>query len=193
MPTAIRAFIAIALPADIKTRIKNHQAPLKCDTGNSVKWVDPEIIHLTLKFLGDITDDQIIPVTNAMRESVASTHPFILRLQGIGAFPSLNRAQVVWAGINGNLDSLLALQNKLDANLVKLNFPPERRPFSPHLTLGRVRDTAALTERQKLSACLSSFKIESGTQFEVKSIDLVQSRLLPAGPLYTRLQSVEFL
>lgn len=192
MPSTIRAFIALALPAEIKSILKTYQTPLKRGAGNSVKWVNPEIIHLTLKFLGNISDYQVEPITAAMQTATAGTHPFILRLQGVGAFPNMNRVQVIWAGLNGNLDVLLNLQKSLDANLANLNFPPERRPFSPHLTLGRVRESANLADIQNISKNLAALKIETGQQFEVKSLDLMQSQLLPGGPLYARLKSIEF-
>lgn len=190
MPTQIRAFIAIALPVDIQTVLKIVQVQLQKSGQNTVKWVDPANIHLTLKFLGNIAAYQIEPVTAALQTAAKTTGPLHLGVQDTGAFPDLNRVQVIWAGLNGDLEKLTNLQKALDDNLKKLGFAPETRPFSPHLTIGRVRDTATAFEKQTLGKALSAVRIESGWGFSVETLKLMQSRLFPSGPVYSCLNSV---
>jgi RNA 2',3'-cyclic 3'-phosphodiesterase len=188
----IRAFIAIELPSEIKSILSNVQSQLKKVGSNTVKWVDPVNIHLTLKFLGDISTAQIDPVHSALQSAAQTAHPFRLAVQSAGAFPGLNRVQVIWIGLQGELETLTNLQRALDAQLSQLGFSPEKRPFSPHLTIGRVRETATLIERQNIAQSLSQLKLQTGVSFGVNSINLMQSRLLPAGPIYTCLKSVKF-
>jgi RNA 2',3'-cyclic 3'-phosphodiesterase len=187
----IRAFIAIELPPDVKTALKNIQTKLKQAGNQAVKWVEFANIHLTLKFLGNISSAQIELVTSAMQAAAQSSGPFRLQVQAPGAFPNLNRVQVIWIGLTGDLDHLAILQKSLDSNLAKLGFPPENKPFSPHLTLGRVRETATLADKQTIGKSISTFTIEPGMIFDVLSLNLMQSRLSSAGPTYTRLKSVE--
>jgi 2'-5' RNA ligase len=187
----IRAFIAIELPADIKAALKGLQIKLKQPAASSVKWVDPPNIHLTLKFLGNITPAQTGPVCTAMQSVAQSTRPFQLQVGAAGAFPDLKRVQVIWVGLAGEIDVLLVLQKNLDSHLAKLAFPPEIRPFSAHLTLGRVRETATLIEKQIIGNSISTAKMESSLAWPVKALNLMQSQLTPRGPIYTCLKSVE--
>ena len=186
----IRAFIAIEIPSDIKTALKDLQSRLKSGNPNSIKWVEPENIHLTLKFLGNIHASQIDPVTSAMQTSVSAVHPFSLQIQALGAFPNFGRPQVLWVGLNGDLNVLLNLQHVLDLNLSRFGFPADNRPFSAHLTLGRVRDTATLMEKQNVGKTLASDHFESNLGFEVQSLNLMQSQLSSSGPKHTCLNSV---
>jgi RNA 2',3'-cyclic 3'-phosphodiesterase len=191
MISQIRAFIAIELPPDIKTVLKGLQLKLKLPGSNAVKWVDPANIHLTLKFLGNITSTQIASVTATVRSAAHTAKPFQLQVQSMGAFPNLNRVQVIWVGLDGSIETLLNLQKALDVELAKQGFAPENRPFSPHLTLGRVRETATLIDKQNIGKAISAINVESGYRFNVQALNLMQSRLLPGGPVYTCLQSVE--
>jgi 2'-5' RNA ligase len=186
----IRAFIAIELPIEVKTALKQIQSALKKTGNNPVKWVDPANIHLTLKFLGNIETSQVPTITTVMESTANNTRPFPLQTQTPGAFPNINRVQVLWVGLGGDLDVLLNLQNTLDFNLSKLGYAPEKHPFSPHLTIGRVRETATLIEKQNLGRYVASARQEQSVTFSVQSMDLMQSQLLPSGPKYTCLKSV---
>jgi 2'-5' RNA ligase len=188
----IRAFIAIELPLDIKIALKSLQSNLRQPGSNAVKWVDPVNLHLTLKFLGDIAPAQITTVSSAMQTASQNTRPFRLQVHTAGAFPDLKRVQVIWIDLKGDLDILLNLQKNLDSALAKLGFAPETRLFSPHLTLGRVRDAVTPLEKQIIGNSISAASLESTLTFTVSSLNLMQSQLFPSGPVYTCLKSVCF-
>jgi RNA 2',3'-cyclic 3'-phosphodiesterase len=191
MPEYIRAFIAVELPVEIKNNLRECQARLQSSSGNQVKWVDPEIIHLTLKFMGNINVTDVNPVTTAMLDAAVQGHSFKLQIQNWGAFPNLNRVQVIWVGLGGDLAILLELQKNLENNLAKLGFVTEARPFAPHLTLGRVRDTASSIDKQNIGKAIAALKVESILTFPVISLNLMQSKLRPQGPEYTCLKLVK--
>jgi 2'-5' RNA ligase len=187
----IRTFIAIELPVEVKNDLKQLVTNLKNKEACPAKWVDSDAIHLTLKFLGNIGPDKIDLIKQIMRESAAATGPFHLQLGGLGAFPNLNRAQVVWVGITGDLDNLESLQQKLEQGLAGVGFTPERRPFTPHLTLARVRETATLSQRQLLGERISGQLWESSFKIGVDSYSLMRSQLSRSGAVYTQLASID--
>ncbi|GAI25354.1 unnamed protein product, partial [marine sediment metagenome] len=125
------------------------EAQLKLGEQPWVKWVDPYSIHLTLKFLGNIAVDRTGEVAKAMKEAVQGISPFHLEVKDLGVFPNLRRVQVAWVGISGEVDKLSQLQKYIESTLAPLGFAPESRPFTPHLTLARLRDRASLDERQR--------------------------------------------
>ncbi|HSW57655.1 MAG TPA: RNA 2',3'-cyclic phosphodiesterase [Dehalococcoidales bacterium] len=186
----IRAFIAIEIPAEIKIHLKVLQDQIKPAGIKSVKWVEPANLHLTLKFLGNISPSQIQPVITAMQSAVQFSHSFHLQIDSLGAFPDLNRVQVIWSGLKGELDTLLKLQKSLDDQLARVGFVAEKRPFSAHLTLGRMRENATLFDRQNLGKKIRSCNPGSSPLFKVSTLHLMQSQLLPSGPIYTPLESI---
>lgn len=186
----IRAFIAIELPDEIKSGLVHLQNSLKAGQDPIVKWVDLQGIHLTLKFLGNIASDLVPRVTEAMAEAAQGVGPFRLEIGGLGAFPNLHRPRVVWVGVHGDIEQLAALQQRIDHYLVLLDFPIEDRPFSPHLTLGRLRGRTAAGEQRKLGQLIASIKPEATPKFYINTVNLMQSRLTPRGAIYSRLASV---
>ena len=189
MTEQIRAFIAIELPAELRLALDQLQALLKSSRQSSVKWVDADSIHLTLKFLGNITSDSIAEITRAMEEAARVILPFNLEVKGLGAFPNLKRVQVVWVGIGGELDKLSQLQQRIESNLAPLGFTPESRAFKAHLTLGRIRNQASLNERQQLGELIGETKFESCT-IKIDAINLMKSQLTREGAIYSRISSV---
>ena len=185
----VRSFIAIELPDELKLELTQLEARLKLGKQPWVKWVDPYSIHLTLKFLGSIATDRIGEITRAMEAAARGIPPFHLEVKGLGVFPNLRRAQVAWVGIGGEVDKLSQLQQRIESNLVPLGFAPESRPFTPHLTLARVRDQASLDERQKFGQLIVSTRFEAGT-IEVDAVNLMRSQLTREGAIYSRISSV---
>ena len=185
----IRSFIAIELPAEVRLALGNLIAGLKSGQSSRVRWVAPDSIHLTLKFLGNITADRIEPITGAIREGAQGIDPFWLEVKGLGAFPNLRRVQVAWAGVSGETTKLNQLQKRIDLNLAGIGFMPEKRPFSAHLTLGRVRDQASPDERQRLGDLLASTTFDGGG-FTVSGINLMRSQLQRTGAVYSRINTV---
>lgn len=186
----IRSFIAVELPDELKRKLNQLETELRRGEPPRVKWVSPDSIHLTLKFLGNITSDTVAAVIRAMEKSALGITPFHLRAKEMGVFPNPKRVQVVWVGINGDVDKLRELQKRLDFNLAPLGFTPESRPFTPHLTLARLNNRAAPDERQRLGKLIASTKFENGS-IEVATISLMKSQLTRAGAIYSRIGLVK--
>ena len=129
---------------------------LRAQLPTGVRWVDPNGIHLTLKLLGNFVPDQAEDILEVMGRHAASVEPFSICLSGLGMFPNPKRPRVVWAGIEGELDSLQNIQAELEEATWGLGFAKEKRPFSPHLTLGRVREQVSDSERRRIGTVVSS-------------------------------------
>ena len=178
----MRTFIAIPLDEQAHNQLSALQSKLRRSDAD-VKWVDASNIHLTLKFLGEIDDTQAENVKLYLSE-IAKTHrPFTIHLQGIGAFPRIAYPRVVWAGIDEGAGECQELARATDEAMARLGFEKENRPFSPHLTLGRVRSPR---NRSRLIALLEKEKnFASRGKVSVEKIILFQSTLTPKGSIYT--------
>jgi RNA 2',3'-cyclic 3'-phosphodiesterase len=187
----IRSFIALELPHNIKDFLKRIEDGLKSGCPAVVKWVNPENIHLTLKFLGNIEVSKISAVTGVIDESTRAINPFNLRVSQIGVFPHLKNIQVIWIGLSGDIDTLFKLQRNIESNLLPLGFPVEKRPFTAHLTLARISDYATFDEKQKISKIISEFKPEFEISFPVNAVSFIKSQLNRTGAVYNRLSLVE--
>jgi len=186
----VRSFIAIELPDELKLGLAQLEAQLKMSKQPWVKWVDPYSIHLTLKFLGSIAADRISEITRAMEEAIQGISPFHLEVKDLGVFPNLRRVQVAWVGISGEVDKLSQLQQHLESNLARLGFAPESRPFTPHLTLARLRNQASLDERQSFGQLIATTRFEAAYTIKVDAISLIRSQLTREGAIYSRISSV---
>ena len=189
----IRSFIAIELPGELKLGLVQLQARLKVDNQPRIKWVNPNGMHLTLKFLGNIDPTMIDPITEAMTGAAQKIPPFTLDIQQLGVFPGLKRVQVIWVGLGGEVDKMKQLHQLLGANLARLGFTPEQRPFKPHLTLARVGNEALPDERQRLGELIADTRFETNQLIRVDSINLIRSQLTRGGASYSRLSSAELL
>lgn len=185
----IRSFIAIELPDELKSELVRLEARLKSGGQSGVKWVDPYGIHLTLKFLGSIAVDRVEGITRAMEEAARGISPFRLEVKELGVFPNFKRVQVAWVGISGEADKLVQLQKRIESNLAPLGFAPESRPFTPHLTLARLRNQASLEERQRFGQLIADTTFEAACPIEVDAISLIRSQLTREGAIYTRINS----
>jgi len=186
----IRSFIAIELPDDLRWELSRLQKKLKVDRPR-VKWVNPEGIHLTLKFLGDVDNAMIEPITQAMTQATQEIPPFNLDVQQLGAFPSLQRVQVVWVGLGGEVDKLAKLCQFLESNLTRLGFAAEQRPFTPHLTLARLSNEASPSERQRFGELIASTRLELSYSIKVDALSLMRSQLASTGAIYSRISLSE--
>lgn len=185
----IRLFIAIELPAEVKKVLSNIQISLQQHKLPWVKWVAVKNIHLTLKFLGSVSTTKIGSITKVIDDLSYKTNPFSLQLGNLGTFPNLKNPQVLWIGIKGEIKKLITIQQSLNGELAKLSFPPETRPYRPHLTLARLRNQATRMERQSLGDLLPDMAIETDCDMEVDSIYLMRSELTRSGPIYHELHS----
>ncbi len=186
---AIRSFIAIELPGEVKSSLAGIQSRLKSGSRAPAKWVDPAIMHLTLKFLGYVKGDDVGSIIKALEEACRGVSPFHLEMSGLGVFPNPRSVRVVWAGLTGDIEKLGLLQKRIDAALAPLGFKAEERPFTPHLTLARVREDARPEERQKLGELVDG-TVAPDLSFHVDAVHLMKSQLMRTGPVYTRLASV---
>jgi 2'-5' RNA ligase len=181
----VRAFIAVELPDAVKQGLEQLQQRLSVEPANGIKWVSPQGIHLTLKFLGWIAADRVDSIKSALAEVVKGFEPFEVGITGLGAFPNLRRINVVWCGLTGDLVRLEELQQSVEKHVSPLGYPTENRAFSPHLTLSRLRDDVSPAARQMLAAKISETKYQPGLAIPVDSLSLMQSTLLPTGAVYT--------
>ncbi len=188
----IRTFIAIELDESIKDELTKLQEQLKGKAPQgSVRWVRPGGIHLTLKFLGNVPADQIEEIARALQKSCQGFAPFSLSCGGLGCFPNLKRPRVVWVGIQEETGTLAQLHKAIEENVAPLGYPPEKRKFSPHLTLGRVQKRVGSGDRRRLGELVETLEIGTLGQMEVRSVNLMRSDLRPGGAVYTRLAEVK--
>jgi 2'-5' RNA ligase len=184
---SIRSFVAIELPDEVARGLALTITCLrKRLPGSDIRWVTPGNIHITLKFLGEVRVSQIDRVRDTLEAVCAGAAPLHLGIDKLGAFPSTRAPRIVWAGLQGDIEQLACLAGQVDLALEPLAFPRENRPFTPHLTVGRVRDHAADSTRNALTAALSSTPVNAGLMFEASAVSLMKSRLTPAGAMYSR-------
>ncbi len=186
----IRSFIAIELPEALKQELSKLQGRLQQPRQSWIKWVDPQSIHLTLKFFGNINMGKIPPITKAMEAAAQGIPPFHLEVSGLGAFPNLKRVQVVWVGMGGETEVLRHLQRNLESHLAPLGFVPEKREFSAHLTLARLRHQATPPEREQLGQLIGSTRFKTAHTIKVEAINLMKSQLTRDGAIYSIVSSV---
>ena len=186
----IRSFIAIELPDELKLALARLQEILRPGSEKWVKWVDPYGIHLTLKFLGNIGVDKISSITRAIEAAAQGIPPFHLEVSNLGAFPNLRQVQVVWVGVGGEIDRLRELQQHLDSHLVPLGFSAEKREFTAHLTLARLRNHAPPDERRRLGQLIAATRFENAHTVKVAAINLMKSQLTREGAIYSKISSV---
>ena len=187
----IRSFIAIELPEAVKTGLQQLQTELTLAQYTFVKCVSPEGIHLTLKFLGNISAQKVTDITGVMEQASQEVSPFQLQLTEVGAFPNMRRPRVLWVGIKGEVDKLVSWQQRIDNGLVPLGFAKEARPFTPHLTLARLRENCSPGDRLHFGEMFAKAHIEVNYNFTVSSLNLMKSQLFPTGAVYSRLAEVK--
>lgn len=179
----MRTFIAIEVSEEVRRGLGRVLEELK-KVDADVRWVRPESVHLTLKFLGEIDPGRVTEIQWALREVAGRYRPFSLVASGIGCFPRWESPRVVWVGLEGEVHKIVALQREVEEALVALGFPREDRAFKPHLTLGRVRTPKG---RQALVRKMREWEGEKIGEFWVQSLVEFESELSPSGARYTPL------
>jgi len=185
----LRAFIAIELSIPVCDAIQKQTTRLRQTLGNDfVRWVPTQNMHLTLKFLGD-TSTSHLDFLKQMLAREADSHPqFDLQLGGLGSFPTRRNPRLLWIGIHAPSD-LASLQRSVEAGASRLGYKTEERDFSPHLTIGRARQNASLSDLQKIRAALDAIQLGNIGTARVDSVHLFKSDLQPVGSIYTKLFS----
>ncbi len=180
----LRLFVALDPPEPVRRRIAAMQAELRRAAGrhaDEVRWVAPEDVHLTLQFLGAVPEERLEALRGALAAAAGEARPLALELKGAGGFPSARRPRVVWAGVGGEVVPLASLAAGLGRRLAPLGFPPEDRPLSPHLTLGRAREGRGAPG---LGGALAQVASLEGAPWRAEALVLYRSHLSPAGARY---------
>jgi 2'-5' RNA ligase len=183
-----RLFVALEPPDPVRRRLAAAAAELRRAAGRAeadVRWVAPGNLHLTLQFLGAVPEERVDAIEAALTGAAALARPLSLEVTGAGGFPSARRPRVVWLGLAGDVPTLAALVEELGRRLAPLGFPPETRPFSPHLTLGRARDPRGAPG---LGGALAARAGADGFPWRATEVALFESHLSPRGPRYEVIQ-----
>jgi RNA 2',3'-cyclic 3'-phosphodiesterase len=179
-----RLFVALEPPDAVRRRLAALAAELRRAAGRAadgVRWVAPENVHLTLQFLGAVPAERVAAVEAAVAAAAAGARPLTLEVKGAGGFPNARRPRVIWLGLGGDEAPLVALVADLGRRLAPLGFPPEARPFSPHLTMGRSREPRGAAG---LGGALAATAVATGVPWRATEVVIVESHLSPKGPRY---------
>lgn len=186
-----RTFIAIEFPEPLLTQVEKQRARLRGPIGDElVRWVPTQNMHLTLKFIGNAAKPHVDFLKQLVAQCAESHSQFDLQLGGSGSFPNSKRPRVLWAGIHAPAE-LAALQRSVEAGASRLGYEKESRAFSPHLTLGRVRQNISMDDLQKIRTTMDSTQIGTIGTARIDSVHLFQSELRSSGSIYTKLFSAK--
>lgn len=188
----IRSFIAISLPQKIKEQLENISQNLKGQfpcSNSKISWVKPKSIHLTLKFLGYINKSQVDSIVTKLDEIAQDTKAFNITIEGLGVFPNLSHPRVIWVGIKEGEKGICLLQRQVEAKMADLGFPMEKKEFSAHFTLGRVK---SVKSRSVISRAFHAIEDQYIGIMRVDHINLMKSTLLSQGAEYETLGNLLF-
>ena len=180
----IRAFLAIDPPEDILQAMSRLQEKLKREISGRISWTKPQGQHLTLKFFGDISTEDVKNICSAVQKRIVSESNLNLKVETLGVFPDPRRPRVIWCGVSCEAEKLTTLQKKLDSDFANIGFPSEERPFRAHLTLARIKDSRDLTG---MNEALTKYSAFAAGEFNCKELILFQSKFSPQGATYTKL------
>lgn len=183
----LRAFLAAELPPQLQDAIQTATASLRRTlAGDLVRWVPAQNIHLTLKFLGDVSPTSLELIQHMLQIEAGKHQPFDATVEGFGCYPNARRPRILWVGLQAPA-SLTSLYHDLNAAAARLGYPSEDRDFSPHLTIARVRQNATPTELQRIRVEAEHTQVGHLGTTRVEAIHLFKSELLPTGSVYTKL------
>lgn len=209
----MRAFLAVEFPTPTLRQISTIQQKLaqqlrEQQLDHCVRWTPARNVHLTLRFLGEIDETQCTALRQSMPAVVARYAPFSVRIDGVGCFPDMKRPTVIWCGLQGELHTLMQMQEAVASATQRVGIAPEQKRFKPHLTIGRTQRNATLPQLRSVGAVVAQFVAQGAAQFvaqgaaqgaanlrsvhagepaQVDRLILFQSELTPSGPIYTRL------
>lgn len=191
----LRTFVAVEIPAEIHDLMAAKQQEIRAVIGDAnkvMRWSRPESTHLTLQFLGDVPAAHIPALADAVRAGCADQPVIELTLARTSAFPGITRPRVLWMGLEGDTGRLVTLQTRIANNLIALGYRPDK-PFQPHITLARVRDTAQKLDLASISLALrlQENKPIDRVPFTAQHVSLIKSELKPGGSVYTELAGIE--
>lgn len=190
-PELWRTFIAIELPHPLRKKLAEVRYRLPVGPAKAIRWIPPDGIHLTLRFLGDIEPSRVPAIAERVAAAAAQTGRFWLELAGTGAFPPSGPPRVFWFGVAGELQRLNHLQGRIEGGLSTLGFERDRRPFHPHMTVGRISTSAHTRDAMDARAAFARVAVDPGQRFEARSVTFFRSHLLEAGARYEVLSNSE--
>ena len=188
----IRAFVAVELDAPLRQALAQAQATLRGQLQQAVgpdvriQWVEPESIHLTLKFLGAILEERVSDIRAALARVAGGHAPFTVQAEGLGVFPDVRAPRVLWVGLTTHVDEMKRLATDVETGLAALGFSPETRPFNPHLTLARIKERSHDVGRALSAGGVLTPGVRLGA-LPVAALSLMKSDLQPSGSVYTQL------
>lgn len=179
-----RSFIAVEANEKVRNSLVKVQGELE-ETGADLKLVSPENIHLTLRFLGDVSESKLDPIKDAVSDAVTLS-PFQASIEDLGVFPKPSFIRVIWAGVGEGSEELTTLRKNVDQKLSEVDIPPEDKDFTPHFTIARVKSGKA---KDKLNYIIEDKEGSNWGKVEVEEIELMKSELTSEGPIYTTLET----
>ena len=187
----VRAFIGVDISGEARNALEEVIWRLQERGVSGMRWVKVEAVHLTLKFLGDVDTAQVDTILEAMERACRGTVPFSLCLsEELGAFPGRGSPRVLWVGLEGEMDPLKTLQDRIDQQMhLSGGFPRDGRVFTPHLTLGRMRDNVSGEQRRRAGAVIAEVTLPGEVSWKVGEVNLMSSTLTPQGAVYDVLAS----
>lgn len=185
----IRAFIAIDLPPEVLQCLDDVSQQLREKLiGAPVRWVPVENIHLSLKFLGDVSESNIDMLTDFLQSIVSNGKQFEISVGGLGAYPKPHRPRVIWVGVEAPPD-LMITQRSVESEISRLGYARERRPFNPHLTLGRVSRHSTNQDVRNIADVIKTHNVGYLGSARITAFHIYRSDLKPSGAVYTKLFS----
>lgn len=182
----MRVFIAVELPQKLKEKVAKIQDKIKeSDKVNRIKWVSPDSLHITLKFLGEIEKQRLKDVFEVVEKTSSNFCCFSVNIQGMGIFPESGTPRVLWVGIEEGACELFQIVQKLEKDLFERGFAREKKEWKPHITIGRVKQ---IINKQLIKNLVGREKNTEGAKVKVEKISVMQSRLTPQGAIYTPLK-----
>ncbi|MBI9089093.1 MAG: RNA 2',3'-cyclic phosphodiesterase [Desulfobacterium sp.] len=185
---SLRLFVAIPVPDKVVRFLEGVQISLK-KLGFRAAWSGMDTMHLTLKFMGDTPAEKIDPILAALEQTARDHESFELKARGVGVFPSVKRARVIWTGVRSENEVLSDLYQRLDRHLGKAGVPRSKKRFSPHLTLARLKTRV---DSRQLREMIKAFQDVASERFECTGLDLYQSVLTPSRAVHTRMFRAKF-
>jgi len=186
----LRSFVAVEIPAEIQSALARSTALLqKALPKPLIRWVAPQNVHLTLKFLGDVSPANLERLAEALKTEAVAHETFDMSVGGLGAFPNPRRARVIWIGLEAPA-ALMALLRGVETVTARLGYTSEDRPFSPHLTIGRVGKNVSGTDFQRICTSLEGATVGALGTLRVDAVHIFKSDLQPGGSVYTHLYTL---
>jgi 2'-5' RNA ligase len=185
---SLRLFVAIELPDEVRRYLERTIQTLQtAGADKGLRWVRPEGIHVTLKFLGSTNEDDLAGITSGLWEVAARHAPFDLQSDGLGSFGGRRSLRVIWVGVGGDTEALGSLAADVERAMAKAGFAAEARPYAAHLTLARVREDTSPDAREVLHRIVAEQAVVMGPVFHVNQCSLMESTIQRGGAVYRAL------